>query len=151
MEVVMLPSYFLHVQDLLCKVLCCPWCLRRVVVERLNFSNQRSTQKCLAFITWLKSSLSSHCLEVIDQRIFQNWYHWFNLETRGQFTGLQNMATVSSAQFLNMTQLLRFMYSWFSNSTLLLYSRIHLDSEDLLFVLMWYFSLDPIGVNVVAL
>lgn len=61
------------------------------------------------------------------------------------------MATVSSAQFLNMTQLLRFMYSWFSNSTLLLYSRIHLDSEDLLFVLMWYFSLDPIGVNVVAL
>lgn len=75
----------------------------------------------------------------------------FNSERRGQCAGLQNTATLSSPQFLNMTLLLRLLYSLLSNSTLLVYSRIHLDSEDLSFVLMWYFSLDPIGVNVVAL
>lgn len=119
--------------------------------QKTNPSNQGWTQKCLVYIIWVKSSLSSHCLEMIDQRVFQNWYHCFNSETRGQFAGLQNMVTVSSPQFLNMMQLLRFIYSWFSDSTLLLYSRIHLDSEDSSFDLMWNFSLDPVGVNVVAL
>lgn len=66
--------------------------------QKTNSSSQRLTQKCLAFImilkvsqlrwfcasVWVKSHLSSHSLEVIDQRVFQNCYHCFNSERRGQ-------------------------------------------------------------------
>lgn len=44
-----------------------------------------------------------------------------------------------------MTQLHRFIYSRFPNSTLLLYSRVHLNSEHLPFDLTWNFSLELLG------
>lgn len=114
-------------------------CLRRVC-SKDQLSKSRLNQKMLGFYYMNKIIFVFPLLVVVNQRVFQNWHHCFNPEVRGQIAGLQNCGLL-----LGMTQAPLSTHSRFSNSTLLLHSRIHFNSEHLSLDLMWYFSLDPTG------
>lgn len=58
--------------------------------QKTSSSNQGSTQKYLAFIIWVKSSLSSHCWLWWTRGSFRTVYYCFSPEVRGQIAGLQN-------------------------------------------------------------
>lgn len=107
-------------------------CLRRVW-SKGQLSKSRLNQKMLGFYYMSKIIFVFPLVVVINQRVFLNWYHCFNPEVRGQIAGLQ-----SCGLLLGMTQAPVSTHSQFPNSTVLLHSRIHLNSEHLSLDLMWY-------------
>lgn len=67
------------------------------------------------------------------------------LRWEDRLLGYRTVSSVGSPQLLGVAQAPGFTHCWFSNSTQLLQSRTHLNSEHFSLDLMWYFSLDPMG------
>lgn len=107
-------------------------CLRRVW-SKDHLLKSRLNLETFGFYYMSKVVFVLPLLLVMNQRIFQNWYHCFSPEVRGWIAGLQSYGFSTTLRHDTSPRLTR---SLFSNSTVLLQSRIHLGSEHLSFDLM---------------